>query len=326
MTVKPVLIATRALPTAVEARASRTYDYHASPEAEPLSVSDLPAKARDLGAQALLVTPSDRMDADVIAALPDRIAIIATFSVGYEHIDLEAAEARGILVTNTPGVLTEATADIALLLLLGAARRASEGERMMRAGTWTGWTPTQLLGTDLRGKRLGILGMGRIGQALAHRARALGMNILYHNRKPLPKEEAGDAQYQVRVEDLLFQSDALSLHVPATPQTRKFLNGARLALLPRGAIVINTARGAVVDDEALIAALRHGQVGAAGLDVYDDEPKVHPGYAALPNTFLLPHLGSATVETREAMGFKALDNLDAHFEGRIPPNRIHPTA
>jgi glyoxylate reductase len=266
------------------------------------------------------------MGPDVIAALPDRVAVIATFSVGYEHIDLAAAEARGILVTNTPGVLTEATADIALLLLLGAARRASEGERMMRAGTWTGWTPTQLMGTHLHGKRLGILGMGRIGQALARRARALGMEIHYHNRSELDPAEAGEARYHPRAEDLLTQSDALSLHFPATPQTIKFLNAKRLALLPKGAIVVNTARGAVVDDEALVAALQSGQVAAAGLDVYDGEPKAHPAYATLPNTFLLPHLGSATVETREAMGFKALDNLDAHFGGRIPPNRIQPAA
>ncbi|MCF8481780.1 MAG: D-glycerate dehydrogenase [Rhodospirillum sp.] len=324
MTVKPVLIATRALPVAVEARANRTYQFHAAPETEPVPVSILAARTRETGARGVIITPTDRVDATVVAALPDTVAVIATFSVGYEHVDVAAAEARGILVTNTPGVLTEATADIALLLLLGAARRASEGERMMRAGAWTGWTPTQLMGTHLNGKRLGILGMGRIGLALAHRARALGMEIHYHNRSELDRSEAGDARYHARPEDLLAVADALSLHFPATPQTLKFLNTERLSLLPRGAIVVNTARGAVVDDEALIAALKSGQVAAAGLDVYDGEPKANPAYASLPNTFLLPHLGSATVETREAMGFKALDNLDAYFEGRTPPNRILP--
>jgi lactate dehydrogenase-like 2-hydroxyacid dehydrogenase len=310
----------------VEDRLTRTYDTTIPSESAPPTVPELIEAARASGARGLLVTPTNRLDAAAMAALPDSVGIIATFSVGYEHLDVNAAAARGITVTNTPGVLTEATADIALLLLLGAARRASEGERMMRAGAWRGWTPTQLLGTHLHGKRLGILGMGRIGQALANRARALGMEIHYHNRRPLAIDEAGDATYHATAEGLLAVSQALSLHFPATPETLKFLNADRLALLPPGAIVVNTARGSVVDDEALIAALTSGHVFAAGLDVYDGEPNAHPGYAALPNTFLLPHLGSATLETREAMGFKALDNLDAHFEGRSPPNPVLPTA
>lgn len=274
------------------------------------------------GARALLITPTDRMAAADIAALPDRVAIIATYSVGVEHIDIAAAAERGIAVTNTPGVLTEATADIALLLMLGAARRASEGERLVRSGGWTGWTPTQLLGTHLGGRRLGIVGLGRIGRAMARRARALGMRIAYHNRQPLPDDQAEGACYHPTLDGLLAESDVLSLHCPATPETHHLLTARRLALMPPGAIVVNTARGAIIEDEALIAALTTGQIAAAGLDVYDGEPHVHSGYAALPNTFLLPHLGSATVETRNAMGWAALDALDAFFAGTTPLHRV----
>jgi lactate dehydrogenase-like 2-hydroxyacid dehydrogenase len=264
----------------------------------------------------------DDMGTETIAALPDTVRIIATFSVGTDHIDVEAARARGIVVTNTPDVLTDATADITLLLILGAARRASEGERMIRAGEWTGWRPTQLLGTHLGGKRLGIVGMGRIGQAVARRARAFGMSIHYSNRKRLPAEREGDAVFHPDAEEMLGVSDVLSLHFPATSETTHWLNAARIERLPPGAIVVNTARGSVVNDEALIAALKRGRLRAVGLDVFENEPNLHPGYRDLPNSFLLPHLGSATVETRNAMGFKALDNLDAFFAGTEPPNRV----
>lgn len=317
---KPVILVTRRLPEAVQARLRRDYDARLNDDDTLYDRDSLVSAAA--GADGLLVTPTDRIDGALIGMLPDTVRIIATFSVGYEHVDVGAAQARGIVVTNTPGVLTDATADIALLLMLGAARRAAEGERLMREGTWTGWTPTQLLGVHLGGKRLGILGMGRIGQAVARRARALGMTIHYHNRHRLPPDEEDGAIYHATVEDLLAVSDVLSLHCPATPETHRFLNTDRLALLPDGAIVVNTARGAVVDDEALIQALKSGRVRAAGLDVFDGEPDVHPGYRTLPNTFLLPHLGSATVETRNAMGFRALDNLDAFFAGRKPPHAV----
>lgn len=317
---KPVILVTRRLPDAVEDRLKRDYDARLNADDEPYAPDALAAAAK--GADAVLVAPGDRIDAGVIAALPASVRAVATFSVGYDHIDVAAAKARGLTVTNTPGVLTEATADIALLLMLGAARRAGEGERLMRQGAWTGWTPTQLLGKHLDGRRLGIVGMGRIGQALAHRARALGMEIHYHNRRRLdPAEEAG-ATFHASAEGLLAVADVLSLHCPASAETHHFLNAARISLLPAGAIVINTARGAVVDDEALIAALRSGRVWAAGLDVYEGEPAAHPAYRTLPNTFLLPHLGSATEETRNAMGFRALDNLDAIFAGREPPHRV----
>ncbi|MBP2314057.1 2-hydroxyacid dehydrogenase [Azospirillum soli] len=317
---RPVLVLTRHLPDAVEARAARDYDARLNPEDKALSGTDIAARAQ--GADGVLCSAGDRLDADAIKALPDSVRILATFSVGTDHIDLNAAKARGLVVTNTPDVLTDATADIALLLMLGAARRASEGERMIRAGAWTGWTPTQLLGTHLGGKRLGIIGMGRIGQAVARRARAFGMTIHYSNRKRLPAELEEGAVFHADPEAMLAVSDVLSLHFPATPETRHWLNAARIEKLPPGAVVVNTARGTVVDDEALIAALKTGRIAAAGLDVFENEPNLHPGYRGLENAFLLPHLGSATVETRNAMGFKALDNLDAFFAGAEPPDRV----
>lgn len=319
---KPVVLITRRLTQAVEDRLSRDYQAVFMGGETPPTSSEIVAKAKEIRARGLLVTPSEPMDRDALSALPDHVEIIATFSVGYDHIDIAAATERGIRVTNTPGVLTEATADIALLLMLGAARRAHEGDELVRSGRWNGLAPTQLLGRDLGGKRLGIVGMGRIGRALAHRARALGMEIHYHNRRPLPESAAMGATYHADAEELLKISEVLSLHMPATPETKKFLNAERIALLPRGAIVVNTARGVVIDDEAMIAALREGRLGAAGLDVFDGEPNAHPGYAALPNTFLLPHLGSATVETRDVMGFTDADNMDAHFSGGEPPNLV----
>jgi len=324
MTAKPMLALARRFPDAVEARAARDYRVRPGPEDEagpPLSGVALAAHAE--GADGLLVAPGNAVTADVIAALPASARVVATFSVGFEHIDLEAARARGLLVTNTPDVLTDATAEIALLCLLGAARRAGEGEALMRAGTWAGWTPTHLLGTQLSGKRLGLVGMGRIGQAVAHRARAFGMTIHYHNRRRLPPEREQGAVFHESLEAMLPECDMLSLHCPATPETTGLMNASRLALLPKGAILVNTARGTIVDDDALIAALRSGHLAAAGLDVYAGEPAGHPAYRTLPNTFLLPHLGSATVETRNAMGFRALDNLDAVLlRGAEPPDRV----
>ncbi|HYD69621.1 D-glycerate dehydrogenase [Azospirillum sp.] len=317
---RPVLLVTRRLPEAVEARAARTYDARLNPDDAPQTAPSLVERAS--GAAGILCCPAEKLTADVIGALPDSVRILATFSVGTDHIDLGAARARGIVVTNTPGVLTDATADTALLLILGAARRASEGESLVRTGGWTGWTPTQLMGTHLGGKRLGVFGMGRIGQAVARRARAFGMSVHYSNRSRLPAELEEGAVFHADPEAMLAATDVLTLHCPATPQTHHWLNAARIARLPRGAVVVNTARGSVVDDEALIAALKDGHVAAAGLDVFENEPNLHPGYRGLPNTFLLPHLGSATVETRNAMGFKALDNLDAFFAGQEPPDRV----
>ncbi len=258
----------------------------------------------------------------MIDALAKGVRIIACFSVGFEHVDLAAAARRGIIVTNTPDVLTDATAEIAMLLLLAAGRRAHEGQDLLRSGRWKGWAPTQLLGARLAGRRLGIFGMGRIGRAVATRARAFGMKIHYHNRKRLPENQERDATFHPDSDSLLKVSDFLSLHCPLTPETHHFLDKRRLALLPGGAVVVNTARGPVVDDQALISALRSGRVAAAGLDVYENEPDIATGYFGLNNVCLLPHLGSATTDTRNAMGFKALDNLDAFFAGKEPPNRV----
>lgn len=279
---------------------------------------------RAKGADALLVTVTDIINRDVIARLPDTIRMIAAFSVGYDQIDVAAAQERGIAVSNTPGVLTNATADIAMLLLLGAARGAGNGEHAIRQNTWQNWAPTGFLGRDLTGKRLGILGMGRIGQALAKRARGFDMEIHYHNRRRLPAQEEAGAHYHDNLKSLLPNCDFLSVHAASTPQTRGIINSETLQELPPGAIFVNTARGDLVNDDALITALQSGHVGAAGLDVFNNEPDLDPRYRTLPNTFLLPHLGSATLETRNAMGFCALDNLDAFFAGKPPPNPVTP--
>jgi len=317
---KPRILVTRRLPAQVEARLERDYDAILNKEDKLYGPEEIVAASA--GCDGLLPAPTERLTAEVIGRLPASIRVIATFSVGFEHIDIAACKARGIVVGNTPDVLTDATADIALLLMLGAARGASEGERTVREGRWGSWAPTAMLGHHMTGKRLGIYGMGRIGQAVAKRARAFDMTIHYHNRSRLPPERELGATFHARAEDMLPHCDFLSLNAPSSKETNGFLNAARIALLPDGAIVVNTARGPLVDDEALIAALKSGKLAAAGLDVYTGEPKIHPGYAPLKNTFLLPHLGSATTETRNAMGFKALDNLDAFFAGRPLPARV----
>jgi lactate dehydrogenase-like 2-hydroxyacid dehydrogenase len=304
----------------VEARLARDYEAILNREDKLYGPEELISGTA--GCDALLPCPTEKLTGEIVGRLPDSIRIIATFSVGFEHIDLAACKARGIVVGNTPDVLTDATADIALLLMLGAARRAHEGERMLREGRWGSWAPTAMLGIHMTGKRLGIYGMGRIGQAVAKRARAFDMEIHYHNRSRLPAELEQGARFHPRAEELLPHCDFLSINAPASADTTGFLNAARIALLPDGAIVVNTARGPLVDDEALIATLKSGKLAAAGLDVFTGEPQIHPGYAGLPNTFLLPHLGSATTETRNAMGFKALDNLDAFFAGRPLPARV----
>lgn len=314
------LLLSRTLPQAVEARASRDYDAILNPADVKYDATTLGARAA--GCDAVMVCASDTVDAAAITALPDSVRIIATFSVGFDHIDLAAAKAKGLVVTNTPEVLTDATADLALLLLLGAARRASEGERLMRAKAWTGWTPTHMMGTHVTGKAIGILGMGRIGRAFAQRCRGFDMTIHYSDMAPLPPETAQGAIFHADPDAMLPVVDFLSLHAPNTPQTRHFVNADRIATMKDGVVIVNSARGPLVDDDSLIAALASGKVAAAGLDVFQGEPAVDPRYADLENTFLLPHLGSATVETRTDMGFRALDNLDAYFAGREPGDRV----
>ena len=325
---RPTLVVTRHLPDAVEARAARDFDARLNPEDTPLSGADIVARAQ--GAQAVLCSAGDRLNAETIAALPDSVRILATFSVGTDHIDLGAAEARGIVVTNTPDVLTDATADIALLLMLGAARRASEGERMIRADAWTGWTPTQLLGTHIGGKRLGIIGMGRIGQAVARRARAFGLQIHYHNRRRVAAQIEQDlgATYWDSLDQMLARVDIVSVNCPHTPATYHLLSARRLKLLRPEAYVVNTARGEVIDENALIRMIGAGEIAGAGLDVFEHEPAVNPRLAKLARegkVLLLPHMGSATVEGRVDMGEKVIINIKTFMDGHKPPNRILPS-
>ena len=314
------ILATRRMPPNVEARLVRDYQATLNSDDKMLSSAELLEAAE--GHDGILCCSTEKFTAEVISALPESVKILATFSVGYEHIDIRAAEKRGLKVTNTPDVLTDATADIAMLCLLAAARRGAEGDRLVRNNEWKGWYTTMMLGTHVSGKRLGIFGMGRIGRAVAQRARGFEMSIHYHNRSRLDEELEQGATFHETPESLLAVSDFLSINAPSSPQTQKFLNAERIALLPDGAVVANTARGNMVDDEALIAALQSGKVAAAGLDVFDGEPDIHPGYRALDNVFLLPHLGSATHETRDAMGFCCLDNLDAFFAGKPCPTPL----
>ncbi len=320
MSDKPVVLVGRKLPEAVEARLVRDYRPRLNPDDRLYTADELIAAAQ--GAAAILPCHTEHLSAAVIAKLPASVRAICNYSVGVDHVDLAAAKARGLIVTNTPDVLSDATAEIAILLMLGAARRASEGERLVRTATWKDWSPSFMVGRQVTGKRLGMVGMGRVGQVVARRARGFDMAIHYHNRRRLePGAEAG-AIYHETLDSLLGAADVLSLNCPSTPETKGLLNAQTIARLPDGAIVVNTARGALVDDEDLIAALASGKVVAAGLDVYNDEPDIHPGYRELPNTFLLPHIGSATLETRDAMGFRALDNMDAIFAGRAPQDRV----
>ena len=314
------ILCTRRMPPNVDARLVRDYDATLNPK-DRIYSEDALLCASD-GQDGIVCASGDPMNAGVIERLPDRVRIIATYSVGYEHVAVDAARARGIVVTNTPDVLNDATADIAMLCLLGAARRGAEGDRMVRAGAWVGWHSTMMLGVQVTGKRLGIFGMGRIGRAVARRARGFDMEIHYCNRSRLAPELENGAVWHETPESMLAVSEFLSINAPSSPQTRKFLDAERIALLPDGAVVVNTARGDLVDDDALIDALCSGKVAAAGLDVFAGEPNVEPRYRELDNTFLLPHIGSASRETRDAMGFCCLDNLDAFFAGRPCPNAL----
>ena len=320
MTARPKLFVTRKLPDAVTKRVQASYEATLNADDHVMSAEEILRGAQ--GKDALLVTPVDKITPDLVGALPASIKMIATFSVGYEHINIDACKQRGLPVSNTPDVLTDATADIALLLMLGAARRAYEGERAVRESTWKSWSTVYMLGVHMTGKRLGVFGMGRIGQAVAKRARAFDMTIHYSNRSRLTPELEQGAIFHAKPEDMLPHCDFLSVNAPGGPSTHHWLNAERIAKLPDGAIVVNTARGPLVDDAALIAALKSGKLFAAGLDVFENEPNLNPAYRELPNAFLLPHLGSATIETRNAMGFKALDNLDAFFAGRPIPDRV----
>jgi lactate dehydrogenase-like 2-hydroxyacid dehydrogenase len=311
---------TRRLSDAVIERARRDYDLDLNADDKVMSSEELVARCQDK--DALLVTLTEKFTPAVIAQLPASVRVIATYSVGYEHIDLAAAKARGIRVSNTPDAVTIATAEIAMLLVLGSARRAPEGERLLRERQWGGWQPMQLIGRRLDGKRLGIYGMGKIGQALAKRARAFDMEIHYHNRRRLSAAEEQGAIFHETLDSLLAVSEIFSINAPSTPETRGAINASVFAKLPRGAIVVNTARGDLVNDGDLIAALKSGQVAYAGLDVFKGEPNIHEGYYGLENVFLLPHMGTSVIEARNEMGFAALDNIDAALAGRELPSAL----
>jgi lactate dehydrogenase-like 2-hydroxyacid dehydrogenase len=317
---KPVLVATTRFPDPVEARIENDFELRRKTEGIPFQHEELLAAAE--GADALFVTPFDKLDADFFKRISSSVKVISTYSVGVDHIDLQAAAQRHIAIGNTPAAVTDATADIAMLLLLGASRRAFEAQELVRTGQWTVARSAALLGWQLTGKVLGIVGMGRIGQAVAKRARGFGMRIHYSNLHQLPEKEVGDAVFHADPLELLPVSQFLSLHAPQTDATYHFLNAKTIALLPHGAIVINTARGGLIADDDLIVALKSGRVAAAGLDVFEGEPKPNPGYSALKNTFLLPHIGSATVESRTLMGMVALDNIDAVLTGKPAPSLV----
>ena len=320
---QPVVVVTRRLPNAVEEAVRREFDARLNREDRPLSSAELQEALRT--ADALLPTVTDKLNADVLSAEPLRAKMIANFGVGFNNIDVEAAKARGISVSNTPDVLTDATADIAMTLMLMIARRTGEGERHVRSSHWTGWRPTHMLGRMVSGKTLGLIGMGRIARAVARRAHhGFGMRVLYTDPYPPPPDVAAalGAEQRATIEEVLAQSDFVSLHCPATPETRHLMNSVRLAKMKPSAYLINTARGDVVDEAALVEALKKGWIAGAGLDVFEKEPQIAPALVAMENVVMLPHLGSATEETRVAMGMRALENLRLFFSGAPLRDRV----
>ena len=320
---EPRLLVTRRWPAEVERHLQAGYDVRLNADDEPLTAEALQAAFRDY--DAVLPTVSDRITAEVMAAEPMKARLVANFGVGFNHIDIAAAKDHGLVVTNTPEVLTDCTADLAMTLLLTAARRAGEGERHLRAGAWAGWRPTHMMGTKVTGKTLGLVGFGRIGKAVARRAHhGFGMRILYYDAYPADPKAVADvgAESCSSVEEVLERADFVSLHCPGSAENRHLINADRLSLMRPHAFLINTARGDVVDEAALVAALEAGTIAGAGLDVYEFEPKVSQDLARLENVVLLPHLGSATRETRVAMGMRVVENVRAFFAGEPPPDRV----
>jgi glyoxylate reductase len=316
------VIVTRRLLPEVEARLAELFDASLNADDVPMSREALVEALREC--DVLVPTVTDRIDGDMIAGAGDRLGLIANFGAGVDHIDLAAARARKIIVTNTPSVFTDDTADTTMALIISVPRRFSEGSRMLRAGDWSGWGPSSFLGSSLGGKRLAILGMGRIGQAVAHRARGFGLEVVYHNRHRLPPaiETMLAARYEPHLDRLIAEADILTLHCPASTGTHQLLDARRIGLMKPGACLINTARGDIVDEEALIAALESGRLAGAGLDVYAHEPKVDPRFLALSNVMLLPHLGSATAEGRGAAGMRLVANIRFWFDGHRPPDQV----
>jgi len=320
---KPKVVLTRRWPKPCEDKASELFDATLNRDDSPMSADALKDALRSV--DALFPTVTDKITAEVMGVDGRRAKLIGNFGVGFNNIDVEAAKKHGLVVTNTPEVLTDCTADIAMTLLLMAARRAGEGERHVRGKHWTGWRPTHMLGTKVTGKTLGVLGFGRIGRAVAHRAHhGFGMKIIFHD--PFPPQdadiEAVGGEKRDSTEAVLREADFITLHCPALPETRHLIDAKTLGQMKKSAILINTARGDVVDEAALVAALKSGTIAAAGLDVFEREPSVTEALLALDNVVLLPHLGSATTETRVAMGMKVIENAEAFFAGKAPPNRV----
>jgi glyoxylate reductase len=322
---KPKVVVTRKLPDPVETRMRELFDTELNLTDEPLTRAQLSdAVAR---ADVLAPTITDKIDAALLEKAGPKLKLIANFGAGIDHVDVAAANARGITVTNTPGVLTEDTADLTMALIMAVARRIVEGANVTQAGHFTGWTPTWMMGHRITGKRLGIIGMGRIGQAVARRARAFGLQIHYHNRKPVSSRiaEELEATYWESLDQMLARTDIVTVHSPHTPATYHLLSARRLKLLQPHAILINTARGEIIDEGALADLLRAGSIAGAGLDVFEFEPKINPKLLGLPNAVLLPHLGSATLEGRIDMGEKVIINIRTWMDGHKPPDRVIPS-
>ena len=319
---KPLVIVTRKLPDVTETRMMELFDTRLNVTDDAMSREDLIQAVKF--ADVLVPTVTDRIDADIIAHAGERLKLIASFGTGWDHIDHNAARERGITVTNTPGVLTEDTADMTMALILSVPRRVTEGERVLRAGDWQGWGPTWMLGHRIWGKRLGIIGMGRIGTAVARRARAFGLSIHYHNRHRVDGETEAEleATYWESLDQMLAHMDIISVNCPHTPATYHLLSGRRLKLLPDTAYIVNTARGEVVDEAVLIQMLANGEISGAGLDVFEHEPDVNPKFLELDNVVLLPHMSSATIEGRVDMGDKVIINIRTFVDGHTPPDRV----
>jgi glyoxylate reductase len=322
---KPLVVVTRRLPDVIETRMSELFNVRLNEEDLPLGRAELVEVVRT--AEVLVPTVTDRIDAALLAEAGPELKLIANYGTGVDNIDVEAAYARGLTVTNTPGVLTEDTAEMTMALILAVSRRLVEGERLARSGEWAGWGPTSMLGHRLWGKRLGIVGMGRIGTAVARRARGFGMAVHYHNRRRVHPsvEDELEATYWESLDQMLARMDVISVNCPHTPATYHLLSARRLKLLRPQAIVVNTSRGEVIDEAALTQMLRAREIAGAGLDVFEHEPVINPKLRQLANVVLLPHMGSATIEGRIAMGEKVIVNIKAFIDGHRPPDRVLPS-
>jgi glyoxylate reductase len=322
---KPVVVVTRKLPEVIETRMMELFDTRLNDSDTPMTKAALIEAVKV--AEILVPTVTDRIDSSILAHANAELRLIANYGTGIDHIDVEAAYARGITVTNTPGVLTEDTADMSMALILAVSRRLVEGERLARSGEWSGWSPISMLGHRITGKRLGILGMGRIGSAVARRARGFGLAIHYHNRRRVPEalENELEATYWESLDQMLARMDIISVNCPHTPATFHLLSARRLALLRPPAIVVNTSRGEVIDEAALTRMLRNRQIAGAGLDVFEHEPAINPRLRELDNVVLLPHMGSATIEGRIDMGEKVVINIKTFIDGHRPPDRVLPS-